>query len=262
LLSPQLLILFQNLTEKIRAQLEALIISIHNNQINELEQSVELLYKNKLTKELGINSKDKEAAFNLSKDITKTVTFFIENEPEFALSIQKRINEYLNNLNRLGLSDNDLNKDNKSKSILSNTLTAIFTIIVGFPFYLYGIINNFLPFEIPGIIAEKTIKQIEYRGPVAMVTGTFTFLLFYTLQIILVWKFCHHFSFTLLYAISLPITGVFAYWYYYEMKRIKNNWILLLIFYKKSAVISKLMQERASIIKIFDEAKTQYNSKI
>lgn len=251
----------ENLTEKIRTQLETLIISIYDNQVNELEEAVELLYKNKLTKELGINKKNKAAEFQLTKDITKSVAFFIENQPEFALAIHKRIKDYLNNLQRLGLSDKDLNNDGKSKSILGNTFKAILTAIIGFPIYLYGLINNFLPFEIPGYIAEKTIKQLEYRGPVAMVTGTFTFLIFYSIQIILIWKISHHTAFTIFYSISLPLSGLFAYWYYHEMQRIKTNWILIFIFYKKSAVISKLIQEREALIKIFDEAKIKYNEK-
>lgn len=250
------------LTEQIRTQLEALIISIYDNQVNELEAAVEHLYKNKLTKEMGINKKDNEAAFILSKNITKSVAYFIEHQPAFAEQMHKRINEYLNNLNRIGLSDNDLNKDNKSKSIINNTIKALYTIILGFPVYVYGLINNYLPFEIPGLIAEKTVKQLEYRGPIAMVTGTFTFLIFYTLQIMFVWKFSNHILLTTLYAVSLPLTGLFAYWYYHEMKRIKANWILLFIFYKKSTIISKLVTEREAIIEIFDKARAEYNLKM
>lgn len=249
----------EKLTEQIRQQLEALIISIYDNQVNDLEAAVEHLYQSKLSKDLGIAQKDNAAKFVLSKNITKSVAYFIEHKPVFAQEMHKRINDYLININRLGLSDNDLNKETKSKSIFRNTIKAFFTIVFGFPLYVYGLINNYLPFEIPGFIAEKSIKQLEYRGPVAMVTGTFTFLIFYSLQIIMVWKFSHHFLITVIYALSLPISGLFTYWYYYEMKRIKANWILLLIFYKKSAIISKLMMEREAIISIFDEAKKEYN---
>jgi 1-acyl-sn-glycerol-3-phosphate acyltransferase len=252
----------EKLTEQIRKQLETLIISIYDNQVNELEEAVEHLYKNKLSKDLGLNQKDNEAAFNLSKNITKSVAYFIEKRPAFALEMHKRINDYLNNLNRLGLSDKDLNKENKSKSIINNSIKAFLTIVMGFPFYLYGLINNYLPFEIPGLIAEKTIKQLEYRGPVAMVTGTFTFLFFYTFLIFWFWKFSHHYLLTLIYTISIPLSGLFAYWYYHEMKRIRANWILLFIFYKKSAIISKLVTEREAIIEILDQARAEYNAQI
>jgi hypothetical protein len=250
------------LTEKIRKQLETLIISIYDNQVNELEEAVEHLYKNKLSKDLGIDKKDNEAAFLLSKNITKSVAYFIEKRPAFAAEMHKRINDYLTNLNRLGLTDKDLNKENKSKSLLGNSLKAFLTIISGFPIYIYGLLNNYLPFEIPGIIAEKSIKQLEYRGPVAMVTGTFTFLLFYSFQIFLVWKYTHNFILTFCYLISLPLSGLFAYWYFHEMKRIKANWILLFIFYKKSTIISKLVTEREAIIEIFDKARAEYNAQI
>jgi len=249
----------EKLTEQIRQQLESLIISIYDNQINDLEAAVEHLYQSKLSKDLGISKKDNAAKFVLSKNITKSVAYFIEHKPVFAQEMHKRINDYLININRLGLTDNDLNKDRKSKSIFNHTIKAFFTIVFGFPLYVYGLINNYLPFEIPGFIAEKTIKQLEYRGPVAMVTGTFTFLIFYSFQIMMVWNFSHHFLLTIFYALSLPLSGFYTYWYYHEMKRIRANWILLLIFYKKRAIISKLMMERESIITIFDQARKEYD---
>lgn len=252
----------ESLTENIRKHLESLIISIHDNHINELEEAVEDLYKSKLTKDLGLNKNDSEASFNLSKNITKSVSYFVESKPDFALEMLKRIKDYLNNLNRLGLTDDDLNNNHKSKSILNNSVKAFLTIIFGFPIYLFGLINNYLPFEIPGFIAERTVKQLEYRGPIAMVTGTFTFLIFYTFQIIIFWKLSKHFGFTSLYALSMPLTGIFCYWYYHEMKRIRASWILLRIFYKKSAIISKLMMERAAIIAEFDKAKEHYSVKV
>lgn len=247
------------LTEQIRQQLESLIISIQDQQVNDLEEAIEQLYKSKLTKELGIDNKDNEASFLLSKNITKTVSYFVEQKPVFAQEMHLRIKNYFNNLNRIGLSDKDLDRDNKSQSVKTSFIQSVFTMLMGFPFYLFGLINNYIAFELPGIIAEKTIKQLEYRGPVAMVTGTFTFLICYTLQTLFIWNWSKNFTITVLYAISLPVCGLFCYWYYHEMKRIRANWLLLLIFYKKSAFISKLMIERKEIIRIIDDARKEYN---
>ena len=78
----------ENLTEQIRTQLEAQIINIYDTQVNELEQAVEDLYKSKLSKDLGIDEKDKEASFMLSKKITKSVSYFIEN-PKFSPDFER-----------------------------------------------------------------------------------------------------------------------------------------------------------------------------
>ncbi|MGZ6540067.1 MAG: hypothetical protein ACXVEB_16945, partial [Bacteroidia bacterium] len=135
---------------------------------------------------------------------------------------------------------------------------AIVTILLGFPFYLYGLINNYLPFEIPGWIADKISKSIEFRGPIGMVGGMFTFIIFYTLQITLFWKYSQNSLLTILYGLSLPLSGIFGYWYYYTVSKIKNKWVLLLLFYKKSTFISKLITEREQLISEFDQAKNEY----
>lgn len=252
----------EKLTEHIRQQLEKLTISINDNRIDELQEAVESLYKSKLLKELGISKKDKEADFMLSKNITKSVAFFVEQQPEFALDMQKRIHDYLRNVQRLGLSDEYLNKDNKSRSFIGNSMKSFLVMLLGFPVYVYGLINNYLAYKIPGIIAERATQQIQFRGPIAMVSGTFTFLICYSIQIALVWNLSEHAVATCIYAASLPISGLFAYWYYHEMKSISASWILFVLFYKKSRLISSLISEREAIIAVFDKAREEYNKEL
>jgi len=100
----------------------------------------------------------------------------------------------------------------------------------------------------------------EFVGPIGMTLGMVFFLIFYTVQIVLVWHYFHLPWLTIIYAASLPISGLFAYWYYYTFITIKNKWQLMILFYKKSTFISKLITEREQIISEFDNAKNEYAS--
>ena len=131
-------------------------------------------------------------------------------------------------------------------------------IILGFPFYVYGLINNYLTYFIPGRIAKIISNSIEYRGAISMVGGMFTFLIFYSIQIVLVWKLTDLKLLTLVYAISLPLSGIYAYWYYHTVKKIGTKWLLIMLFYKKSVFISSLISERDKIIEEFDTFKNEY----
>jgi hypothetical protein len=115
-----------------------------------------------------------------------------------------------------------------------------------------------LPFEIPGFLASKITKSIEFRGAIGMVGGMFTFLIFHSVQIIIVWKLTHIQWLTIAYAISLPLSGLFTYWYYHTVLEIKNKWLLMMVFYKKSVFISNLITERENLISEFDRAKNEY----
>lgn len=248
----------ENLTEEIRVRLEKLIIAIEDDKINELVKDVEVLYKYKLSKDSGVGKKDKSQDFILTKNIIETVNYFSVHQPQRVEEIRQQIANYFRKLNAMDISDTDLVKSSVSKTFLRSSFNSLLTIIIGFPFYLYGLINNFLPFEIPGWVANKVAKSIEFRGAISMVLGMFTFLIFYTVQIVLCWKFTHIQWLAVVYAISLPLSGIFGYWYYYRVDKIRTKWLLLSLFYKKSLFISSLISEREQIIAAFDTAKKEY----
>jgi glycerol-3-phosphate O-acyltransferase/dihydroxyacetone phosphate acyltransferase len=248
----------ENLTEEIRERLEKLIIDIDDDKTNELVQHIETLYKYKLSKEFGIDKRDKDADFIITKTIIETVNYYLKNAPERVEQLRLRIVEYLNNIAELGLKDNDIARNQKNSSFIWSNLKALFVLIFGFPIYIYGLINNFLPFEIPGITAKKISDSIEFRGAINMVGGMFTFLIFYSIQIILVWKYTHIQWLTMAYGISLPVSGLFAYWYFHTVNKIRTKWMLIMLFFKKSILIANLITEREQIIGVFDEIKNEY----
>lgn len=251
----------QHLTESIRLQLEKLVIGINDEKTDDLVNDIETLYKHKLSKELGISDNDKDAEFNLTKNIVETVDYYLLNDPERAEKMRARIKEYLNNLNTIGITDSDIEANQQNKSLIKGSAKAFLTIILGFPIYIYGLINNILAFEIPGWIANKITTTIEYRGAIGMVMGMFTFLIFYTTQIMLVWKFSHIQWITIAYALSLPLSGIFTYWYFHAITKIRAKWVLMTVFYKKSTFVSSLITEREKLISEFDKAKEEYELK-
>ncbi len=248
----------RNLTLEITKQIENLIIAIEDDKTYELVRDVETIYKSKLSEERGLSKYEKDAEFIITKNIVETINYFLENDRQLVESMRLRIKNYLKNLGELNLSDGDIAPKQNRKSFLISTLKSILILLFGAPIWIYGFINNFLPFEIPGWLADKISKQKEFRGAIGMVGGMFTFLIFYSIQIILVWKFTINFWLTLAYGISLPLTGLFAYWYFYLIKKIKTKWLIMILFYRKSVFISKLITEREQIITEFDKIKINY----
>lgn len=249
-----------NLSEAIRIRLEKLIIDIEDKRIDDLVKNVETLYKHKLSKELGLDEKDRSGEFVITKNIVDAVNYYSIIQPQRVEAIRKRIRKYFEGLEEIGLVDDNISGTEKERSFLGNHLRSLLIIVLGFPLYLYGLINNFLPFEIPGLIARQVSKSIEYRGAIGMVGGMFTFLLFYTLQIWLVWHYTHDRIWTVGYALSLPTSGLFTYWYYHCVKEIRASWVLMTIFYKKSVFIASLITERESIIAEFDRIRGEFKT--
>jgi 1-acyl-sn-glycerol-3-phosphate acyltransferase len=242
-------------TEMIKVQLEQNIIAIGDQKIDELSRDIEYLYKYKLVRDWG---DDQHSGFLLTKNIIAAVTYFINTEPLRAEKMAIRIKQYLRNVAATGLKDEHLILEDKKKMSLGKIIFSLIGIIVGLPFFIYGFINNILPFIIPGWIAAKVASRKEFIGSIGMAMGLLTFIIFYTLQIILVGKFFDHFWITLFYALSLPVSGLYAFGYFHTIKKIKARWLLLYIFNKKSVFIANLIAERENIIAEFDIARAEF----
>jgi hypothetical protein len=250
------------LSEEIRKQLEKLVIAIEDKKTDELVNDIETLYKYTISKEIGIESEDKSTEFLITKGILETVNYYKILQPARVEAMRKRIKVYFDNLHQLGLTDDDLDTNEKSNSFFGSNIKAFLILFLGFPVWLFGAVNNFLPFEIPGWIAKKISKSIEYKGAIGMVGGMFTFAIFYTVQIILIWDLSHNQLITICYGLSLPLSGLFAYWYWHTINKIRTKWVLMMLFYKKSVFISNLISEREQIIAEFDKAKKEYAQSI
>jgi glycerol-3-phosphate O-acyltransferase / dihydroxyacetone phosphate acyltransferase len=251
----------EQLTEDIRKQLEQLVISIQDTKTDELVRDIETLYKYDLKKARGISGKDSVSEFSITQNIIRAVNYYSETDPEFVETMCLRIKNYLESLEELNLDDEDISRNRNNKSFIGSNIRALLFLVLGFPVYLYGLINNFIPFEIPGLLAGKIAKSKDFRGAIGMVLGMFTFLIFGSLQIYLVHHFFHQPVLTLLYAVSLPLSGFFTYYYWHTFDKIRAKWLLISLFFRRSTAVASRIAERESIIAEFDKKRSDFLEK-
>lgn len=85
-------------------------------------------------------------------------------------------------------------------------------VLLCWPVWLYGRINNFLPYEIPRLLERKIQLYIGYRSTVKILAGALTFPLLYWLQYQLAqWLLGE--TFAGWYLLSLPVSGLLAWVY-------------------------------------------------
>jgi glycerol-3-phosphate O-acyltransferase/dihydroxyacetone phosphate acyltransferase len=124
--------------------------------------------------------------------------------------------------------------------------------ILGYPAFAYGIVNNFLANYIPALINKKLKLHAAYTSAVKILSGIFTYLIFYGLQI---WFFKQFFTegwMTWLYIFSLVVTGLFAWWFKDFAKNTLRGWRLFRLSKEK---IEPMLELRKSIV-------TQINSSL
>jgi len=245
------------LTDEIRKRLEAQVVAIQDSDVDTFVANIETIFKTQLLEDLGHSPKVMAHDFNTTRSISDSVHYFLEKDPQRVEALKARISSYLNKLDNLSLDDKLIKGVEKTKPV-SDTILSIFFLTLGFPLFLYGFINNFLPFRIPFWCARGISKRPEFHGSIAYSMGTFTFLIFYSLQIWLTSKYVHDWRLVLAYGTSLPVSGLLAFYYYKRFKSIRGSWKIFSLFYKKTALITSLITEREIIITELEKARKEF----
>jgi len=247
------------ITDRIHDELEAHTVVIAK-ELDLFIENVEEIYKTDLKREANIEEDDKEGDFRVSKDISEAVSYYQQEEPFRLLRVRQKMDEYNLGLERLELKDHALNKKNAGGSLVKGVTMTIIQTIIGFPFFVYGAVNNLLPYKIPGMIAG--LGRPDFHAAVAMTTGIATFTTFYSLQI---WAFDHYITSiyfenwaSLIYGITLPISGMFAIIYWRGLIKNRERWHFISSFYRKTVLTAKLITMREEIIEELDSAKNDY----
>ncbi len=201
----------QLLTDEIRNKLEEVVISLPDEESDELIRYFEKLVKQAVISESNqLNEPYQD--FKATKQIIATWNHLLANNPILAESLKKETTDYFFELKEKSWHDSWI----KRQSHVINRIPILqptIKLVVGFPIYIFGLINNYVPYIIPGLISDY-VEDKDLKGSLAMLLGMFTFLLFYPIQIVLCQFLFHQWWITALYAISLPVTGFITHYYW------------------------------------------------
>jgi 1-acyl-sn-glycerol-3-phosphate acyltransferase len=247
----------ENLTNSIKNALENHIITTQNQEEDTLVKNIELLYKQKLAEEFDLSSSKAEEEFLITKKIIEAIRYFEKSNPLKIQQLKEKMSFYIRQLERLNLKDEHLNLKRK-QHIGGAMFKVIFYIIFGFPFYVYGILNNYIPYILPSKIADNVNDEIEYRSSIMFATGILSFTLFYAIQTFSIQYFFQNPIITILYGISLPITGFFVLDYWKQISSMTGRWTLFKLLFAKTSILSSLLQTRKEVFEILEEAKREY----
>ncbi|MFN8347956.1 MAG: 1-acyl-sn-glycerol-3-phosphate acyltransferase [Spirosomataceae bacterium] len=245
----------EELTDLIHQRLAETVIITEDDEEDTLVRQVETLYKNQLFDDLQLNDDVKKDEFVLIKELVSAVRYFEKYHPEQVRTLQIKMTNYLENLNKLHLSDDIFTQ---TRRLYTHLGTTLLTLVIGFPFYLWGLFTNYVPYIAPSKIASFISSDITYRAPIMMTVGIIAFPLFYGLDIWIVQATFQQTWLTVAFAVLLPLTGYFVLWYWDIATRLSHLWQALRLFRQKPSIMEKLANERAGIFRLLEEAKSIY----
>lgn len=169
--------------------------------------------------------------------------------PEKVIETTKALKEYNNNLKKVKLDDCLLQQ--KPSSFISLLFAILLSILI-LPLHLYGMILNYIPFKLPIWIASK-IKDKHFKSSVNFVTSLFIFPIYYIIIFIVFCLFTDGYLLPLIFGLTLPVSGLFAFYNYQYMKKLWGKLRLFRFRLTNNEQYDTLNNERIHIINLIKD---------
>lgn len=243
----------RQLTNDVKSELNKRTVVIKEKELDKLILNIERIYREQLVdsvkQDVDKNIKD----FYMSKEIVNAVNYFYKKDKKRLIKTKKKISRYLGKIKELELRDTQMRKTGmKQKYMLK-----LGFLIVTFPLFLFGYINNYLPFKVTESLSRKMLNRGDFRGSMQISLGALSFLVFHTLQSIIVFAF-FNIVIAIIYFLLLYPTGLFTLKYLREYYRFKNRIRLIRLLLNKGDLMTKLAIERKEIIDALEKGKNEY----
>jgi hypothetical protein len=127
----------------------------------------------------------------------------------------------------------------------------------GVPVFLWGAINNYLPYKIPAWISRLVTRELVEVATVKFMTGLVSFPLFYGLQTWLVGKWLGTGT-ALAYFLLLALTGLFALFYVEILTGFAEDVRVFFLHLLKGDLMERLQKRRNRIVRELERASEEY----
>lgn len=242
----------KKLTDIIQQRLQSTILHMDTPQEEVLFENLESIYSNEMKNEFGIEMEDHLKEFEMKKDFIDAIQYFKSTNIKLYKETEVKINKYMQTLSKHKLNDKSI-RDFRYQL----RRRRIFSFILGFPFFLLGLLNNYLPYRLVGWISTKIKIDATFTGSIALAIGLVLFAFWYTaISLILGIGFIGWYA--LYYPIVMYITGLYAMIYISAIRHSRSRNHLRSLTRNNRLIISDLIKKRRAIIERLTQCKTDY----
>ena len=128
-----------------------------------------------------------------------------------------------------------------------------FLLVLFWPIYMYGLLNNLLAISIPYFIGKTTVKDDHFLSSVKLAIGLLSFPISYLLQSVIFYQFFPNAWFVTLYILSIIITGILAKVYQNWIHRFWEMFKIRLLMIKRKRAFIQIKSSYKDLIKTLDD---------
>jgi 1-acyl-sn-glycerol-3-phosphate acyltransferase len=233
------------LRDRLAEELKTLMIHIGTIEYYDLYMQLRVMYNATMRKKMGIPGNSLASRFRADKKMIEMLDQTLEKKPEDISLLNQQMTEYQANLKHFNFRDWIIAKGKFSlPALLADSLLLFLTL----PAFIYGYLANILPFYMPVFIARKKIKDPQFHSTIKFVLSLVFFPVTYFLLLIPGLLMIENTRIRLAYLLSLPLSGMAAYFYFIRFKKIRSRFRFFRMSFARHTAIEKLIKGRKVII--------------
>jgi 1-acyl-sn-glycerol-3-phosphate acyltransferase len=196
------------------------IIHIESEDFYDMYMAMREIYNPEMRRHMGLTKNNMYNRFRAGQEMIRTLY-------EEETCNRDRISELAEKVSRLVSSVKKMNSRlwvfNRKNYSFFLLLPLSIGMLLLFPLFLYGLINNIIPYNIPKLMTRK-FKDVQFHSTVKYVFGLATIPFIYFIQFIPIWIFADPGWLKWIYLASLLPSGIFAHEYYITLKKLRSMW--------------------------------------
>ena len=247
------------LTSAIQWGMESEVVHVERIDESQLVRAVQDLYRAELVRELkeerGLAERQIDLV-RLSRAIVDSTTYFKTHDPERVARIWQRIQSYRALLAEFHVKDEAV-RARLERRRPRQRIRRGWEAIAGLPFFVYGATVNFLPYWIPRWLARHMSRKETDYATWRLLAGMVACPLFWGLETWLVARLAGGVA-ALVFALSLPTSGVIAYRYWVGAGRLRSRLRFGALALTREQTARRLIAERQELITELERAKNDY----
>lgn len=126
--------------------------------------------------------------------------------------------------------------------------SSVIFILIALPIAFFGVIHNIFQYLLSDWLIPKLSTDVEYYAPLAVLLGLIIYPVTYTGFLLMgYYLFDLRFFGLMIYLMTLPLTGLFAYWFFKYLKHISYKWQYMFLMVDRKETLKDLQEEKSRL---------------
>jgi len=235
------------LKKEMQKRITALMINIKDGDRIETFETLREIFDAEMIRKLGLPDDEPLNKFKADKKTIEAAEKMAADQPDEFDKLHEDVQQYQKGLDKFRLKDWVLEKKTTPFTLAFQSVI----LMLGFPLFVYGFINNILQYRLPRLVT-KNLKDKQFTSSINFAISAFAFPIFYLIQYGITFFFCDLWYIRLAYLVTLLPAGMLAFGYHRFF--VKFTARLRFVSNQKNPEMQKLQALRAKIFVKMNEA--------